>query len=60
MSAKPNAQRLAVVSEPEYLTPLGGSSLSATIEPVICSFCFGTRMEVLAGKGGTPLSMSYT
>jgi DNA replication protein DnaC len=51
VSTKHNAQRLTVVSNPEYLTSSNGSPLSVTVDSVACSFCFGTGMEVVAGKG---------
>lgn len=50
MPANSNAQRLAVVPDAE--DPASESRVSSTTsEPVICSFCFGTGMEVVAGKG---------
>ena len=50
MSAKTNAQRLAVVLDAEELDT-GVRPSSTTAEPVACSLCFGTGMEVVAGKG---------
>jgi DNA replication protein DnaC len=47
MSVNSNAQRLIVIPTAEAL-----SSVSrVTAEPAICSFCFGTGMEVVAWKG---------
>ncbi len=51
MSVGSNVQRLAVVPDAEESdSPLGRVS-SAAGEPVVCSFCFGTGMEVVPGKG---------
>jgi DNA replication protein DnaC len=51
MSVGSNIQRLAVVPDVEESdSPLGRIS-SAAREPGICSFCFGTGMEVVTGKG---------
>jgi DNA replication protein DnaC len=50
MSAKLNAQRLVVVPDAEEFKAEPSSS-SAIANPAICSFCFGTGMEVVAGKG---------
>ena len=48
MPAKSNAQRLVVVPDTEdFSSELHASSA----EPAACSFCFGTGMEVMAGKG---------
>jgi DNA replication protein DnaC len=51
MFTKPNSQRLVVVPEPENLNSSKGRLPPASVDPVICSFCFGTGMEVIAGKG---------
>ena len=51
MSVGSNVQRLAAVPDVEESdSPLQRVS-SATGEPVVCSFCFGTGMEVVLGKG---------
>lgn len=50
MSANSNAQRLVVVPDAEEFNSESRTS-STIVEPVICSFCFGTGMEVVAGKG---------
>jgi DNA replication protein DnaC len=51
MSASSNVQRLAVVPDAEESdSPLRQVS-SVAVEPVVCSFCFGTGMEVVPGKG---------
>jgi len=51
MSASSNAQRLAVVPDVEN----SGFPLqripTAAAEPIVCSFCFGTGMEVVPSKG---------
>jgi DNA replication protein DnaC len=50
MSANSNTQRLVAVPDAEEY----GSEphdRSITEVPVVCSFCFGTGMEVVAGKG---------
>jgi DNA replication protein DnaC len=50
MSFGSNAQRLAIVpSAEESNSPL--RRISTTAEPSVCSFCFGTGMEVVPGKG---------
>jgi DNA replication protein DnaC len=49
VSAKTNAQRLVVVPEAEEFD--SGVRASSTAEPLACSLCFGTGMEVVAGKG---------
>lgn len=51
MSASSNVQRLAVVHEVEESDSLLRQVSSAAAEPVVCSFCFGTGMEVMPGKG---------
>jgi len=51
MSVGSNVQRLAAVPDVEESdSPLQRDS-SAAREPVVCSFCFGTGMEVVPGKG---------
>jgi len=50
MSANSNAQRLVIVPDAEDFNSESRVS-SSTVEPVVCSFCFGTGMEVVAGKG---------
>jgi len=50
MSTNSNAQRLVVVPDAEEINFESHAS-STTAEPVVCSFCFGTGMEVVAGKG---------
>ena len=50
MSIKSNAQRLVIVPDAEEFNSESRIS-SSTVEPVVCSFCFGTGMEVVAGKG---------
>lgn len=50
MSISSNAQRLVVVPDAEessYFQP----RVSTISEPVVCSFCFGTGMEVMPSKG---------
>ena len=51
MSAKSNARRLAVAPEPKGLTPSRVGIPLATAAPPSCTLCFGTGMEVIAGKG---------
>ena len=51
MSAKTNTQRLAVVPAPDELSSSMGRIQPETAEPAVCSLCFGTGMEVVAGKG---------
>jgi DNA replication protein DnaC len=48
--ANSNAQRLVIVPGAEEFNSESRIS-SSTIDPVVCSFCFGTGMEVVAGKG---------
>jgi DNA replication protein DnaC len=50
MSANSNAQRLVVVPDAEEFNSESRAS-SRIAEPVVCSFCFDTGMEVVAGKG---------
>ncbi len=49
MSISSNAQRLVVVPETEEDT--SQQRVSTIAEPVVCSLCFGTGMEVVPGKG---------
>lgn len=49
--AKSNARRLAIAPEPEGLTPSRVGVPPATADPPSCTLCFGTGMEVVAGKG---------
>lgn len=50
MSISSNAQRLVVV--PEAKEPISSQPrVSTTAEPIVCSFCFGSGMEVMPGKG---------
>ena len=51
MSNKANTQRLEIVSDQVERPDHGGQSLAALPEPVPCSFCFGSGMEVVSGKG---------
>ncbi len=51
MSASSNVQRLAVVPDDEESNSLLRQVSSVAAEPVVCSFCFGTGMEVVPGKG---------
>lgn len=51
VSAYTNAQRLVVVPKPENLNSSNGSLLPSTSDLACCSFCFGSGMEVVAGKG---------
>ncbi len=47
-----NARRLATVTgDEESNSSQPPQVLSATAEPIVCSFCFGTGMEVVPGKG---------
>lgn len=50
MSIGSDAQRLVVVPEAEENNS-SQPRFSATSEPVLCSLCFGTGMEVVPGKG---------
>jgi DNA replication protein DnaC len=49
--AESSAQRLVVAPEPEGLTPSMVGIPPATADPLSCSLCFGTGMEIIAGKG---------
>jgi len=51
MSVGSNVQRLAVVPNAKEDDPPLRQVSSAAGEPVVCSFCFGTGMEVVPGKG---------
>jgi DNA replication protein DnaC len=51
MSVGSNVQRLAAVPDVEERDSLLRQVSSAVAEPVVCSFCFGTGMEVASGKG---------
>lgn len=50
MSSHSNAQRLAIVPDVEDFTAERPTQ-AITAEPVVCSLCFGTGMEVVIGKG---------
>jgi DNA replication protein DnaC len=50
VSISSNAQRLSVVLDAEESNSLQ-PRVSTIAEPVVCSFCFGTGMEVVPGKG---------
>lgn len=50
MTVSSSAQRLVVVPETEEATSQQ-PRVSTNAAPVVCSLCFGTRMEVLPGKG---------
>ena len=50
MSISSNAQRYVVVPDAEEINS-SRSQVSTIAEPIVCSFCFGTGMEVLPGKG---------
>jgi DNA replication protein DnaC len=50
VSANSNARRLVVVPDVEELNSARRVE-SATAEPVVCSFCYGTGMEVIPGNG---------
>ncbi len=59
MPAGSNVQRLAAVPDVEESdSPLQQVS-SAAGEPVVCSFCFGTGMEVVLGKGARRCRCRY-
>jgi DNA replication protein DnaC len=45
-----NAERLVIVPGAEEFYP-SERLVPAAAEPAVCSFCFGTGMEVVAGKG---------
>jgi DNA replication protein DnaC len=51
VSINSNAQRLAVVRDVEERETPGSRVSSTTLEPMVCSFCFGSGMEVVLGKG---------
>lgn len=51
MPAKPNTQRLVIVPEAGELNHSEESVPSAAAEPASCSLCFGTGIEIIAGKG---------
>ncbi len=51
MSANSNARRLSVVPEPEGLTPSRVGIPPTTADHLSCTLCFGTGMEIIAGKG---------
>jgi hypothetical protein len=51
MSVGSNVQRLAVVPDVEESNSPPRRVSSTAGEPVVCSFCFGTGMEVVPGKG---------
>jgi DNA replication protein DnaC len=51
MSISSNAQRLVVVPDAEESDSLQARVSTIAGEPGVCSFCFGTGMEVVPGKG---------
>jgi DNA replication protein DnaC len=51
MSNKAAAQRLEVMPDPLESIEPGRRFSSPSPEPVTCSFCFGSEMEVVPGKG---------
>jgi DNA replication protein DnaC len=51
MLTSSNAQSLAVVSDAEECNSHYSQSISTVMEPVVCSFCFGTGIEVVSTKG---------
>jgi DNA replication protein DnaC len=51
VSAKLNTQRLVVVPDPDELNSSVRGIQPETAESENCSLCFGTGMEVVAGKG---------
>ena len=51
MSIGSNSQRLAVVPDAEECNVQQPLAASLTAEPVVCSYCFGSGMEVVLGKG---------
>lgn len=51
MSARSSILRLAVAPEPEGLNLSRAGVPLATADPPSCQLCFGTGMEVVAGKG---------
>lgn len=50
MSISSNAQRLVVVPDAEESNS-SQPQVTPIAEPVVCSFCFGSGMEVISGKG---------
>jgi hypothetical protein len=52
MSAPTKTQRLVAVPEPEDLSSYGGNLPQAIEERESCLSCFGTGIDVVAGKGG--------
>src|SRR5436309_4372974 len=50
VSISSNAQRLVAVPDAEESSSLQ-PRVSTIAEPVVCSLCFGTGMEVVPGKG---------
>lgn len=50
MPTSPNAERLVIVPGAEE-SHLSERLVPAAAEPAVCSFCFGTGVEVVAGKG---------
>lgn len=51
MSALTKTPRLVVIPEPEYLNSSGENLQTTAVDSPICSFCFGTGMEIVEGKG---------
>lgn len=51
MSNSTNAQRLAVIPAAEESDTPRPRVVPATAQPVACSICFGTGMEIVPGKG---------
>jgi DNA replication protein DnaC len=51
MPSGSNAKRLIAASDAEGSNSPQALASSTTAEPVVCSFCFGTGMEVVPGKG---------
>lgn len=51
MSINSNAQRLVVVPDAEERDSLQPGVPPTAARPVVCSYCFGTGMEVVPGKG---------
>jgi DNA replication protein DnaC len=49
--AESSARRLSVATEPEGLNNFRVKTPPATVAPLSCALCFGTGMEVVAGKG---------
>ena len=50
MSISSSAQRLVIAPETEE-DASQQPRVSTIVEPVVCSFCFGSGMEVIQGKG---------